>query len=180
MTKSTNVIAVATTASFQFTKFDVQRVIRLEGQSHEFFLQNDARQDEKLLAAIAGHIENHDIASGLHVIVNEIDGEQFAMVVHESDALYELAESSDETSTFAEGTYGGVVWQVYGHTSDKPDVPFTLLSGDDEATVRDVCAALQSMIDMQNKVRAYNDKLNDNEKAPDGDDYNNVLDLIGV
>lgn len=182
MTKSNaNIVAVAGTASFQFTEFDVQRVIRLEGEYGESFVQIDARQDESVMATIVGHSGIFDKTSGLHVIVNELGGEQFAMVVHQAHELYELAEScTDEGGTLPVGAYGGVVWQVHGHTSDKPAVPFTLLSGDDDGTVHDVCAALQSMIDIQNKVRAYNESLNDAEKSPDGDDYNAVLKLLRI
>ncbi|MGF6282291.1 hypothetical protein ABH908_000225 [Pseudomonas frederiksbergensis] len=173
----------ANTANFHFTKFQVQRSILLVGLNHSYHLPIDDRQDEALLASVSGpngtRIYGPD--DGLQLIVNDIGGEEFAMIVKEGDDLYHIANSfTDPACSLPSAEYGGVVWQVQGFASDKPNDAFTLSTGDDEAGIRNICAALQSMVDARDKVRTYNDKVNAAGRAPDGNDYNAVLDMFGL
>ena len=173
----------ANTANFHFTKFQVQRSILLVGLNNNYHLPIDARQDEALLARVSGpngtSIYGPD--DGLQLIVNDIGGEEFAMIVKEGDDLYDIANSfADPACSLPSAEYGGVEWQVQGFASDKPNDAFTLSTGDDEAGVRNICAALQALIDVRSKLQVYNDKLNAAGRAPDGNDYNAVLDLFGL
>lgn len=173
--------ANATAASFHFTKFQVQRSILLVGLNNSYHLPIDTRQDEALLASVSGpngtRIYGPD--DGLQLIVNDIGGEEFAMIVKEGDDLYDIANSfADPACSLPSAEYGGVVWQVQGFASDKPDDAFTLSSGNDEAGIRNICAAMQAMLELPNKIRAYNDNLDAAEQAPDGNDYNALIDML--
>lgn len=181
MTTIATEAANPTAASFHFTKFEVQRNMRLVGLHGDYFLPIDGRQDESVLAPIALQDAIYDQDSRLHLIVNEVDGQQFAMIVQEGDELFDLAGSfTDPACSLPSAEYGGVVWQVQGFASDKPDEAFTLSSGNDEAGVRNICAAMQSLVDSRDKLRNYNEKLNAVGRAPDGNDYNAALDMFDL
>lgn len=168
-------------ASFHFTQFQVQRSMRLVGLQGDYLLPIDARQDEAVLAPIALQDALYCADSRLHLIVNEIDGQQFAMIVQEGDELCDLAGSfTDPGCSLPSAEFGGVVWQVQGFASDKPDDAFTLTSGNDEAGIRNICAAMQALVDAWDKLRKYNDKLNAAGRAPDGNDFNMVLEMFDL
>jgi hypothetical protein len=170
-----------TATSFHFTKFQVQRCMRLVGLQGDYFLPIDARQDEEVLAPIALQEALYGPDSRLHLIVNDVDGQQFAMIVQEGDELFDLAGSfTDPACSLPSAEYGGVFWQVQGFASDKPDDAFVLTSGNDEAGVRNICAAMQALVDVRDKLRDYNHKLNAAGRAPDGNDYNAVLDMFDL
>ncbi|MGE8063916.1 hypothetical protein [Pseudomonas sp. NPDC089569] len=155
--------------------------MRLVGLQNDYFLPIDARQDETVLAPIALQNELYAADSRLHLIVNEVDGQQFAMIVQEGDELFDIAGSfADPACSFPSAEYGGVVWQAQGFASDKPNDAFTLSSGNDEAGVRNICAAMQTLVDARDKVRNYNDQLNAAGRAPDGNDYNAVLGIFNL
>lgn len=181
MSTTATAAANPTSATFHFTKFQVQRRMRLVGLQGDYFLPIDARQDEAVLAPIALQDALYGPDSRLHLIVNEIDGQQFAMIVQEDDELFDLAGSfTDPGCSLPSAEFGGVVWQVQGFASDKPDDAFTLTSGNDEAGIRNICAAMQALVDARDKLRNYNDKLNAAGRAPEGADYNAVLDMFDL
>lgn len=175
-TTATTAVAVIA-ASFQFTRFDVQRCIRVTSSQGDILLPIDAEQDEDLLALIAGQDAIYDEEQSLVLLINEVSNDRFALIVEEGDEKAISAMSSEDTWRFPNGEYGGVHWVVQAYASDRPEEPFNLINGNDENGIRVICAGLQSLVDVQARVRAYDDKLNAAGKAPTGEDYNALFDL---
>lgn len=178
-----NAIANTRTEGLQFLKFEVERCIRIVVENGERCLPVDSRQVEAVLAPIAldESLDSHGVP--LHLIQTESNGKTFALVAGEDDDLYVHAldcPEDDYSITFSCGEYGGVVWRVIGYLSDRPDDGIQMSTGNDEKTVRQICSVLQSMVVMHAQVKTYNDRLNAEEKTPGGDDYNNLLDILGV
>jgi hypothetical protein len=175
-TTPTTAVAVVA-ASFQFTRFEVQRCIRVVSTHGDTLLPIDASQDEAVLAPIADQDALYDDGQKLHLIINDQSNERFAAVVHVEDDKLASAMASEDSWRFPDGEYGGVRWVVQAFASDRPDEPFNLINGDDENGIRVICAGLQSLVDVRARVRAYDDNLNANGKSPTGDDYNALFDL---
>jgi hypothetical protein len=175
-TTATTAVAVVA-ASFQFTRFDVQRCIRVIGSQGESLMPIDTEQDEALLAQIADQDAIYDESQSLILLINDVADDRFALIVPEGDDKAISAMSSEDTWRFPDGEYGGVRWVVQAYASDRPDEPFYLINGNDEKGIRVICAGLQSLVDVKARVRAYDDKLNAAGKAPTGDDYNALFDL---
>ncbi|MNO02726.1 hypothetical protein D3C81_2232140 [compost metagenome] len=52
--------------------------------------------------------------------------------------------------------------------------------GDSEDIIRSACMGLEALVRLPTAMRAHNDKISAAEKAPDGEDYNTLLDLAGI
>ncbi|SBW84599.1 hypothetical protein PVE_R2G0573 [Pseudomonas veronii 1YdBTEX2] len=134
----------------RFVKFDIERCIRIVTEDGEHCLPIDSRQCEEILAPIAldGSLSIGD-HQRLNLITIEIGGDSYAAMDTIDGELYQLAanaESDDYSHTFSEGSYGGVVWRVVGYLSNHPGDALQLNSGNDEAGVRAVLGAFQSLL----------------------------------
>ena len=131
-----------------FIKFEVQRAIRIVNENGEHCRAIDARQDESILAPIMLDEDLYDRA--LCLMESEIDGKYFAFVARTNDEIAQQGgtlEPWDYSLTHSDGTYGGVVWRVLGYLSDLPNDAMQLWAGNDEAGVKQTCAAFQAMKD---------------------------------
>ena len=138
-----------------FIKFEVQRAIRIVSENGEHCRAIDARQDESILAPIMLDEDLHDQA--LCLMESEISGEYFAFVARNDDEHFQLAgtlDAGDYSLTHSDATYGGVVWRVLGYLSDMPNDAMQLWAGNDEAGVRQTCAAFQAMKDAYDNLAA--------------------------
>ncbi|WP_116827116.1 MULTISPECIES: hypothetical protein [Pseudomonas syringae group] len=134
----------------RFVKFDIERCIRIVTEDGEHCLPIDPRQREDILAPIAldGSLSIGD-HQRLNLITIEIGGASYAAMDTINGELYQRAanaESVDYSHTFSEGSYGGVVWRVVGYLSNRPGDALQLNSGNDEAGVRAVLGAFQSLL----------------------------------
>ncbi len=136
-------------AGLRFTKFAVERCLRVIYDSGEHYMPVDARQREEILASVA----NTDRLAGddavrlalIHCEVNETI--RIVLDTRESP-LYALATNPTDLDHMAStGTYAGVVWRVVGFLSDSPDEAVQLNVGTCEASVHQVLVAFESLLE---------------------------------
>ncbi len=155
--------------------FHVERCIRVVFESCEALYPVDERQNPDVLAANLDCL--HD--TKLEIIETDISGDTYAMLAGTESEEYLIArECEDCTCRLSTGEYGGVHWRVMAKTlGDMENIQ--LASGDHEEGVRTVARELEAMWVLRQQIRQYNEQLSARQKAPDGDDYNALLDLAG-
>ena len=136
----------------------------------------DERQNPDVLAANLDCL--HD--AKLQIIETDIGGDTYAMLAGaESKAYLTAQECEDGTCRLSSGEYGGVHWRVMATTlGDMENIQ--LASGDFEEGVRTVARELEALWVLRQQMHQYNDQLNARQQAPDGNDYNALLDLAGA
>ena len=129
-----------------FTRFDVQRCMRVRYDDCEALYPIDARQNEQVLAEVARYEEIQLEGPSLHLIETEISGDTFVMLAHnESKVLAAALLHEDTTCSCSIGEYGGVRWRVLGHTDDGLP-PIALTHGNCEESIRQIAASLQALL----------------------------------
>lgn len=153
--------------------FHVERCIRVVFESSEALYPVDERQNPDVLAANLDCL--HD--AKLEIIETDICGDTYAMLAGTESKAYLIAqECEDGTCRLSTGEYGGVHWRVMASAlGDMENIQ--LAYGDHEDGVRTVARELEAMWMLREQIRQYNDGLNARQQAPDGDDYNALLDL---
>lgn len=145
-----------TGAATRFTRFEVQRCIRIVNHDGEYLLPIDARQDESILQPIKDVTILPPLFNA-HLIQTERDGVQYAVMDASSGDLYSQASESaadDYSCFFSPDSYAGISWRVLGFVSSNPETGVELNAGGDEATVRAIGGAFQSMLDVCNQQAA--------------------------
>ncbi|MGP0171203.1 hypothetical protein ACSVIJ_04895 [Pseudomonas sp. NCHU5208] len=156
--------------------FYVEQCIRVVFESCEALYPVDARQNQDVLAANLDCL--HD--AGLEIIETDLGEDTIAMLAGRESKAYEIAqECVDGTSRLSTGEYGGVHWRVMATTLGDME-HIQLASGDHEEGVRTVARELEALWLLRQQIHQYNDQLNARQQAPDGNDYNALLDLAEV
>lgn len=145
-----------TGAATHFTRFEVQRCIRIVNQDGEYLLPIDARQDESTLEPIKSVTILPPLFNA-HLIQTEKDGVQYAVMAASTGELYKQASEAaadDYSCFFSPDSYAGISWRVLGFVSANPETGVQLNIGDDEAAVRAIGGAFQSMLEVCNQQAA--------------------------
>jgi hypothetical protein len=172
--------AVAAIAgNMSFTRFEVVRRIRMQNSEGELFMPIDAGQNETVLAQIAKHDQIYSPLQGLELVIHTVDGEDFAIVIHDKEE--QAAKVWDDSDyEFAGHAYAGVKWVVQAYAAEAPDVAHQLITGNDESVMRDMCASMQAIVDLQARVHAFKQGLVADGRAPTGEDYTTLIGLLGI
>lgn len=173
----------ALTQPFHFTSFSVQRCIRIKYETDVVYRPIHAQQNEAILQMLAGQTSLRTPAVNLELITVEIDGDEQVLIDQEDGEFFNIAHGSCEHGIYlSSGTFEGVYWRVLGFVdgSDSLRDAMQLVVGDCEASIRSTCMGLQALVRLPTAIRAYNDKINREETAPDGGDYNALLELAGI
>lgn len=136
-------------AGLRFTKFALERCLHVIYDSGEHYMPVNPRQREEILASVAnaGSLSGDD-AARLTLIHCEVD-ETISIVLDTLDSpLYAMAIDPDDLDHMpSTGKYAGVAWRVVGFLSDRPDEVIQLNVGTCEASVREVLAAFESLLE---------------------------------
>lgn len=148
--------AIIAPAPLHFTKFEIQRCIRIVTENGEHCSAVDPRQCEDILGPVAGDdCLWGDNYSRLSLIQIEIDGVHTAALDIVDGELYSLASNApveDHSYIFSDGSYGGVCWRVVGYLSNAPTEAVQLTVNSDESFVRSTLSAFQLMLDASNQT----------------------------
>ncbi|KPC02053.1 Uncharacterized protein AC501_3339 [Pseudomonas amygdali pv. lachrymans] len=120
---------------------------------------------------------------GLSLLSVEADGVDGVVVAAEGSEIYDIAHKADRTEiSLCSGEYGGLYWRILAFVdgSTNPEDAYQMMVGDCESTVRSASAGLQGLVSLPQAIRMQSEKLDADEKAPDGDDCNDFLKLAGV
>lgn len=168
----------------RFTDFTVQRCLRIMLPNDLVYLPISDLQDDLALAMVTnGGINRHDL--GEELICIDVDGVEEVVVDLEGYdlkglGLSGLAHGSDRSDiTLCSGKFGGVHWRVVGFVdgSHKPKDAIQLMVSDTLEPVAAACRGFLDLLRLPRAMHAYDDALDAAEKAPDGDDYNELMAL---
>ena len=173
-----------TNRSTNFTDFTVQRCLRIMLPNDVVYLPISALQDELALAmAMNGGTHRPDL--GEELICIDVDGVE-QVVVHlegydlKGLGLSGLAHGSDRSDiTLCSGKFGGVHWRVNGFAdgSNQPKDAIQLMVSDTLEPAAAACLGFLELLRLPRAMREYDEALDAAEKAPDGDDYNELMAL---
>ncbi|HHH9444528.1 TPA: hypothetical protein ACP32N_006534 [Pseudomonas aeruginosa] len=129
-----------------FTRFEVQRCIRVRYEDCEALYPIDARQNEQFLAIVSDFDCLKLGGPVLQLIETEISGETYVMLAHEQSEVLAAALLDEESScSFSTGEYAGVRWRVLGHTTDGMP-PVVLTSGNCQQLINRIADSLQELL----------------------------------
>lgn len=169
--------------ALKFTSFSVAPCIRVNYDNDVVYRTIHAQQEPAALASVASLNCFDDHEMGLSLISVEADGVEGLVVAREESEIYEIAHGAERSDiSLCSGEYGGLYWRILGFVdgSANPEDAYQMMVGDCESTVRLACAGLQGLVALPRAIRQHSEKLDADEKAPDGDDYNALLKLAGL
>ena len=169
--------------AIKFTSFSVAPCIRVNYDNDVVYRTIHPQQEPSALASVASLNCFDDREMGLTLVSVEAEGVDGLVVAPEGSEIYDIAHGADRTEiSLCSGEYGGLYWRIlaFVNGSTNPEDAYQMMVGDCESTVRSACAGLQGLVSLPQAIRMHNDKLDADEKCPDGDDYNDLLKLAGV
>lgn len=136
-----------------FVKFELQRCIRICEQNGEYCLPIDPRQRDEVLAPVADYDQLNVMDSQrIALVETRLEGVEYAALDTRDGELFGLAYDATEENpdyNFTDGTYGGVVWALFGYFSAHNGEPILLHSGSSESAVRELLQAFNAMLATQ-------------------------------
>ncbi|RMM39042.1 hypothetical protein QO021_30150 (plasmid) [Pseudomonas amygdali pv. lachrymans] len=169
--------------AFNFTSFSVEPCIRVNYDNDVVYRTIHPQQETAALASVASLNCFDDLEMGLSLLSVEADGVDGVVVAAEGSEIYDIAHKADRTEiSLCSGEYGGLYWRILAFVdgSTNPEDAYQMMVGDCESTVRSASAGLQGLVSLPQAIRMQSEKLDADEKAPDGDDCNDFLKLAGV
>lgn len=169
--------------AIKFTSFSVAPCIRVNYDNDVVYRTIHPQQETSALASVASLNCFDDREIGVSLVSVEADGVDGLVIAHEGSEIYDIAHGSDSTEiSLCSGEYGGLYWRILAFVdgSTNPVEAYQMMVGDCESTVRSACAGLQGLVSLPQAIRKHSEKLDADEKSPDGDDYNDLLKLAGV
>lgn len=169
--------------AIKFTSFAVAPCIRVNYNNDVAYRTIHPQQEPAALASVASlnYFDDHEM--GLSLVSVETDGVDGLVVAPEGSEIYDIAHGADRSEiSLCSGEYGGLYWRIlaFVDSSTSPEDAYQMMVGDCESTVRAACAGLQGLVSLPQAIRMHSAKLDADEKAPDCDDYNDLLKLAGI
>lgn len=132
-----------------FTRFAMERCLRVIYESGEHYMPVDARQREEILASVVNANTLSGEAAARLALIQCGTGETISMVLDTLDSpMYALAIDPDDLNHMpSTGKYAGVLWRVVGFLSDRPDEAVQLNVGACEVSVRKVLVAFECLLE---------------------------------
>ncbi|HCF4367717.1 TPA: hypothetical protein NI671_004967 [Pseudomonas aeruginosa] len=129
-----------------FSRFEIERCIRVVYEDEETLLPIDGRQNEKHLRLVADHDELLLEHPSLHLLESATIRGPLALLAHEeSDEHVAALYNEDDSIAYSTGEYGGVRWRVLGFTKNC-DAPTIMASGNCEASIGRIASSLQALL----------------------------------
>lgn len=169
--------------AIKFTSFSVAPCIRVNYENDVVYRTIHPLQEPSALASVASLNCFDDHEMGVSLVCVEADGVDGLVIAHEESEIYDIAHGADRTDiSLCGGEYAGLYWRILAFVdgSTNPEDAYQMMVGDCESTVLAACAGLQLLVTLPQAIRKHSEKLDADEKSPDGDDYNDLLKLAGV
>lgn len=167
----------------KFSSFAVTRCIRVDYENDVVYRTIHPMQDEAVLSTVANLNCFDESSMGMSLVSVEADGVDGMVVASVNCEAYDIAHGSNRSDiTLTNGEYAGIYWRILGFVGgdEKFEDSYQMMVGDHEETIRAVCAGLQSLVSLPAAIRHHMDNLSLKRKAPNGDDYNELIALAGV